>query len=169
MATRSNSIITLNWQTSYEQNAQWFEIERKTNNGFVTVAKVTATNHLMGSTYSFTEENNYKGSSEYRLKLVCGDADAKYSDTKSVKGMGATIDFTIFPNPARSNTKIAVMDIHDQTIAQVIDNTGKVIRTLTFKANNTLEINDLQTGIYRIQLKNTRTGETVTKTLTIIQ
>ena len=166
-ATRNKGYVQLNWETSMEINGEAFEIERKTGNDFVTVATVAAKNIASGSAYSFTDNNNVKNVSEYRLKVVTKDASAKYSETRSIKGTG-NIDFTLYPNPATRNAKITISDITKSTTVQVLDNTGRVVKTLSFKTSNTIEINDLERGIYRVQLMDSNSGVSVTKTLTIL-
>ena len=166
-ATRNKGYVQLNWETSMEINGEAFEIERKTGNDFVTIATVATNNIATGSTYSFTDNNNIKNVSEYRLKVITKDAPAKYSETRSIKGTG-NIDFTLYPNPATRNAKITISDITKSTTVQVLDNTGRIVKTLSFKTNNTIEINDLERGIYRVQLMDSNSGVSVTKTLTIL-
>ena len=166
-ATRNKGDVQLKWETSLEINGEAFVIERKTGNSFVTVATVAAKNAASGSAYSFTDNNNTSSVSEYRIKVVSNDAPAKYSEIRSVKGTG-NIDFTLYPNPATRNAKITISDITKLTTVQVLDNTGRIVKTLSFKTSNTIEINDLERGIYRVQLMDTNSGLKVTKTLTIL-
>ena len=101
--------------------------------------------------------------------MISKDGDAVYSEIRLVKSTGATIDFAIFPNPAVRNAKVYVANISQPTSVQVYDNAGRVVKVLTIKSGNTIEINNLQTGIYRVRLLNNISGESVTKTLTVIQ
>ena len=166
-ATRNKGSVQLNWETSLEINGEAIVIERKTGNDFVAVATVATKNIATGSTYSFTDNNNIKNASEYRLKLVSKDDAVKYSETRSVKGTG-NVDFTIYPNPATRNAKISISDVTKSTTVQVLDNTGRIVKTLSANTNNTIEIKDLERGIYRVQLMDTNSGVKVTKTLTIL-
>ena len=168
-AKRNGVDVSLLWQTSYESNAKEFEIQRKSGNNFVTIGSLAATNNELGNSYSFIDNNKLNGISEYRLKLISKDGDVVYSEIRVVKSTGATIDFTIFPNPAVRNAKVYVADISQPTSVQVYDNAGRVVKVLTIKSGNTIEINNLQTGIYRVRLLNNISGESVTKTLTVIQ
>ncbi len=168
-AKRNGSNVSISWQTAYESNALAFDVERKSGDGFIIVGTVSATNNETGSSYKYTDVNNLKGVSEYRLRLRSKDAQEKYSEIKIVKGTGSAIDFTIFPNPAVRNAKVFILDISEPVNIQVIDNTGRVVKTLSSKTSNTIEINDLQTGIYRIRIVNASSGESVVKTLTVIQ
>ena len=83
--------------------------------------------------------------------------------------MGASVDFTVFPNPAVRNAKIAITDISEPTDVQVIDNVGRVVKSITINNSNTVELNNLQVGVYRVRLVNKTSGGAVTKSLTVIQ
>jgi len=168
-AKRNGGKVSLSWQTSFELNAIGFEIQKKSGNSFITVGTVSATNKETGSSYSFTDINNSSEVSEYRLKLNSEDAAAKYSEIKSVKGSGSAFDFTVYPNPAVRNARVVIADISQPTNAQVIDNAGRVIKIYSLKNTNTIELNNLQTGIYRIRLVNVVSGEAITKTLTVVR
>ena len=166
-AIRNKGYVQLSWETSLETNGEAFVIERKTGNDFVAVATVASKNIATGSSYNFTDNNNTNSVSEYRLKLISKDVAEKFSEIRSVKGTG-NIDFTIYPNPATRNAKISISDITKSTTVQVLDNTGRIVKTLSFKTSNTIEINDLERGVYRVQLLDTNSGVKVTKTLTIL-
>lgn len=169
-AKRNGGDVSLQWQTSYESNGKEFEIQRKSGNtSFVKIGSVAATNSEVGNSYSFTDNNKINGISEYRLKLISKDGDAIYSEIRMVKSAGSTIDFTIFPNPAVRNAKVYVADISQPTSVQVYDNAGRIVKVLNLKSGNTIEIDNLQTGIYRVRLVNNISGEAITKTLTVIQ
>ncbi len=168
-AKRNNNTVSLNWRTSFESNAIGFDIQRKTIGGFLTIATVPATNITNGSTYSYIDNNNMKTVSEYRLLLHSKDADASFSETRNVKGTGGSIDFIIFPNPTAGNVKVSITDISEPTDVQVIDNTGRVIKTIMSVKNSSIELDNLQSGVYRISMIIKSTGERTTKTLTVIQ
>ncbi|MES2890438.1 MAG: T9SS type A sorting domain-containing protein [Bacteroidota bacterium] len=168
-AARNGNSVVLNWQTSYESNAQGIEIQKKSNGVFVTVGVVAASNSLTGSTYTFTDKNNAPTISEYRLRLLSKDAEAAFSEIKAVKGFGMAPDFTVYPNPAVRNARIAINDISTPTDIQVIDNVGRVVKSLIVANSNTVELNNLQVGIYRIRLVDKVSGSAVTKSLTVIQ
>ncbi|CAN5661058.1 hypothetical protein BH11BAC5_BH11BAC5_31660 [soil metagenome] len=168
-ASRGNNSVVLNWQTALEMNAQLFEIQKKSGNGYITIGTLAATNKENGSTYSYTDISSEKTTSEYRLKMVSGDAAIAYSEIRVVRGTGASFDFTIFPNPATRNTKIALADITQPSTIQVIDNSGRQVRTISVKSSSTIELNDLQPGLYRVRIVTNKSGEALTKSLTIVQ
>ncbi len=168
-ATRSGTTVSLTWQTAYESNAQAIEIQKRSGNGFITVGIVPATNNLNGHAYSFMDKNSSASVTEYRLRLLSKDADASFSEIRTVKGVGASLDFTVFPNPAVRNAKISITDINEPTELQVVDNVGRVVKAVTLTNSNTVDLNNLQVGIYRIRLTNKMSGQAVTKTLSVTQ
>lgn len=164
---RNGNNVTLNWKSETEINAKEFIIERNTGNGFVALGTVAALNNAEGSSYSFVDNNNSKTVSEYRLKLVDLDATYKLSETRAVKGSGAVSDFTVYPNPSSGYTKISIADVTEATTVEVIDNAGRVIKTIALKNSNSVEVNGLQNGIYLVRVINKATGEAVTKKLSV--
>ncbi|MEO6252958.1 MAG: T9SS type A sorting domain-containing protein [Ferruginibacter sp.] len=166
-AKRTGNAVSLNWSTETEINAKEFIIERNTGNGFVAVGTVAAKNNGGGASYSFSDNNNAKAISQYRLKLVDLDASFKLSETKAVKGIAAVSDFTVFPNPSIGYAKISITDIAEATNVEVIDNSGRVVRSIELKSTSTVEINNLQSGIYLVRITNKATGDALTKKLTV--
>ena len=164
---RNGNNVTLNWKSETEINAKEFIIERNTGNGFAAIGTIAALNNAEGASYSFVDNNNSKTVSEYRLKLVDLDATYKLSETRAVKGSGAVSDFTVYPNPSSGYTKISIADVTEATTVEVIDNAGRVIKTIALKNSNSVEVNGLQNGIYLVRVINKATGEAVTKKLSV--
>jgi hypothetical protein len=167
-AKRDKATVGLTWKTESEINASTFSIERKTSVGFETVGTVTALNSATGSTYSFTDPNNSKTVSEYRLKMIDKDGSYKYSEIRSVKGMGAVSDFTVFPNPSTGNAKVSITDITEATDVQVVDNSGRIVKTVSMNNQQSIQLNNLQKGMYMIRIVNKTSGESLTKKLTVL-
>jgi hypothetical protein len=166
---KNSSTVQLTWKTSTEINAKGFDVERKTDNGFVKVGFVTATNIASGSSYSYQDNNTNKNVSQYRIKMVDKDNTYKVSETRNVKGNSSVSDFTVFPNPSTGSTKISISDIADPTDVQIIDNAGKVVKTLLMSNTNSIQIDNLQKGLYLVRLMNRVTGEIATKKLSVIK
>ena len=167
-AKRNGNAVTLNWTSETEINAKEFVIERNSGSGFVAIGTVTARNSETGSSYTYTDNNNSsKTVSQYRLKMVDKDATYKLSEIRPVKGTAAVSDFTVFPNPSFGNAKINISDISAATTVEVIDNAGRVIKTVELKGNNSVNVDNLQKGIYLIRITNKETGDVLTKKLTV--
>ena len=99
--------------------------------------------------------------------MVDLDATFKLSETRAVKGTAAVSDFTVFPNPSNGYAKISIADVTEATTVEVIDNAGRVIKTIALKNSNTVEVNGLQNGIYLVRITNKNTGDAVTKKLSV--
>ena len=168
-AKRKGNNVTLSWKTSVEINAKEFVIQKKTNNGWVDVATVAARQVTSGASYTFTDVNTSKAITEYRLKLVDLDNSSKLSEVRAVKGNGGVSDFIIYPNPSAGDAKVSITDISEPTEVQLIDNAGRVIKTVNMNNSNTVDFNNLQKGIYMIRITNKTTGESLTKKLSVVK
>jgi hypothetical protein len=164
---RNGNAVSLTWTSETEINAKEYVIERNSGSGFVAVGTVAATNNGGGSSYSYVDNNNSKAVSQYRLKLVDKDASYKQSEIRTVKGTAAVSDFTVYPNPSMGHAKISITDISEATNVEVIDNAGRVVRSIELKTSSSVEVNNLQSGIYLVRITNKATGDALTKKLTV--
>ncbi len=167
-AKRTNGKVSISWKTASEINAKSFVIQRNSGSGFIDIATISAGNNINGSSYFYTDNNNNKTVSQYRIKMLDIDGSFKNSDTRIVKGNADFSDFTVFPNPSNGNTKVSITDISDPTDVQLIDNTGRMLKTVSLNNTNTIEFNNLNNGTYIIRIINKNSGESSTKKLSVI-
>jgi hypothetical protein len=97
--------VVLDWQTSNEENAAWFIVERNTgNNQFDSIGRVTASSLAAGSTYHFTDNAAPRVNEiQYRLRMV--DKDGKFTYSPVVVVAGAALQaqaINLAPNPAHT-------------------------------------------------------------------
>ncbi|HKC66909.1 MAG TPA: T9SS type A sorting domain-containing protein [Bacteroidia bacterium] len=59
----------------------------------------------------------------------------------------------LYPNPVQNNLTIEVNDKERQQL-QIVDISGKVILTKNLQGSNTLDVTNLENGVYFVQLKN---------------
>jgi hypothetical protein len=168
-AQRKNATVILNWQTGTEINTKEFILQRKAGNLFVDVATIAARNNPTGSSYTLADANNFKAVSQYRLKIVDLDGSYAYSEIRAVKGTGMANDFTIFPNPSSGSARITVTVISEPTDVQLVDNSGRVLKTVSMNNSTSADFNNLQKGMYMIRIINKSSGESLTKKLSVIQ
>jgi len=158
-ATRSSAgSVSLLWHTATEEGVKDIVIERKTDGDFYPVKTLAAKNTPAGSTYTYTDKNDFKGLSQYRLKFLGIDNAIQYSNIQAVKGYASSIDISVFPNPARGSGKVYFTNIGDLTAVRLIDISGRTIKNSLIK-NNSIELGGLQSGIYVLKLSNGITGE----------
>lgn len=165
-----NTVIA-SWKTDQETNSDRFELQRSLNNSpFETVATVVSknSNSSVAQFYSFTDPNNLAGVSLYRIKMIDKDNSFSFSTIKTVKGLGGTSDFVIFPNPSNGNATISITDLKEPTKVMIFDNSGRVIRQTGFTNSSSVDIRNLQKGSYVIRVTGERTGASTVKKLTVI-
>ena len=168
---RNNNDVLATWQTQQENNSSRFEIERAyENTSFQKIGSVEAagtSNSL--KTYTFSDNSNIsKGVSFYRIKMISKDGAFTYTETKSVKGSGANFDFAIFPNPAIGNTHVTINGLNEQTEIQLLDVSGRLVKSVTLNNTNTTQLNNLQKGSYFVRISGKVTGATSVKRLSVI-
>ena len=168
---RNNNNVSATWQTQQEINSSRFEIERAYHNAsFQKIGSVVAagSSNLL-KTYSFSDNSNTsRNVSFYRIKMIDKDGSFAYTETKSVKGSGAKSDFIIFPNPSHGNAKITISDLSEPTEIQLLDVTGRLVKSVIVNYTNTTDINNLQKGSYFVRTIGKVTGETNVRKLSVI-
>jgi hypothetical protein len=168
---RNNNEVLATWQTQQEINTSRFEIERAfENNSFQKIGSIDAagtSNSL--KTYTFSDKSNIsKGISFYRIKMIDKDGVFTYTETKTVKGSGANFDFAIFPNPSNGNANVTINGLNEPTEVQLLDVSGRLIKSVILNNTNTTQLNNLQKGSYFVRITGKVTGTTSVKKLSVI-
>lgn len=171
LAGRIKNGVSLFWKTEIEMNAIRFEVERSYDNvSFQTI--VTVAGAVIGSstkTYSCVDNSNTsKSISFYRLKIIRQGNGFSYSDIKTVKGLSGKTEFVIFPNPSVGNARINISDLNEPTRIQVLDNSGRLIKSLMLNNTNSIEVNGLLKGAYIVRIIGSVSGNTEVRKLTVI-
>ena len=154
----------LTWETATEINNEGFEVQRSEdgrnwfNLGFVQGNGTTLENHV----YTFIDENPINGTNYYRLKQVDLPAtqqagfngDFEYSNVIILTSQFiGNQQFTLFPNPVRSELNIANVS---QGNILIYNSIGQVVRQ--FSVTDTqmrIEVSDLENGIYTLKFQKT--------------
>ena len=167
-AIRSKQMVALNWATDLEVNSKEFIIERAEGNEFRSVGTInTVGNSTTKQHYSFEDKNENLGITFYRLKNIDLNNGFTYSEIRVVKGIGSTTDVTIFPNPARANSKISLVGVAPNSSIQLLDFSGKVLKNMNSTSNNSLDLSGVKNGTYLIRIVDKSTNEVVNKKLTV--
>ena len=163
-AARTSNAVSLSWKLESGANVKTFEVERSFDNStFKSIATIS------GTATSYTDNsNNSKVVSFYRLKMSNLSGEVAYSSIKTVKGFGGKADFIIFPNPAVGNAKITITDLSEPTKIQMLDNSGRVVKSVTLTNSNTVELSGLVKGTYMVRIIGTVSGSTEIRKLTVI-
>ena len=167
-ANRNGSMVSIKWTSESETNFSAYQVEMNDGSGFKSVGTVMAINNGLANSYNFEKSISSKNSVQFRLKLIDKDGGFAYSKTALVKGDNQSFDFNIYPNPSTSaNTNILISGLSNTGRIQIIDITGKVLKTLVVNSNN-VKVGDLPNGVYMVKVYNTATLEQITKRLVII-
>ena len=164
-AVRNNRNVSLIWETIGEHNTKGFEIQRKSGNGiWQTVSfvnsKAPGGQSTLTLSYGYTESNTSKGATFYRLRQLDFDSHGKYSEIRSVRGDGQIGKTVVYPNPSvDGNVNVLFDEANTNRNILLTDMTGRTIRNWTNYSANSLRIENLIAGFYRLQINNKETGE----------
>lgn len=162
-ALRIRENIMLKWVTATELNNKGFYIERKSGNGDWQVMGYVASQAADGNSnenlfYNYTDYNNLKAVSQYRIRQVDLDNKASYSDIRLVKGLEQSGNVMVFPNPSPDGQLNIVLDnIEGGATIRLIDMNGRVVKEWLNVTTNKLNINYVSAGMYtlRVWMKGT--------------
>lgn len=162
-AWRNKENVMLKWVTATELNNKGFYIERKSGNGEWQVMGYIASQAANGNSnenlfYNYTDFNNLKAVSQYRIRQVDLDNKASYSDIRLVKGLEQTGNVVVFPNPSPDGQLNIVLDnIEGGATIRLIDMNGRVVKEWINVTTNKLNINYVSSGMYtlRVWMKGT--------------
>jgi hypothetical protein len=161
---RNNADVSLTWQTATEQNNKGFYIQRRIGSGtwesIGFVGSLAVNGNSSGTlTYTFTDVNSEKGIIQYRLQQLDLDGRHKYSDIRSVRGLGQNNKIIVYPNPTRDGSvNILFDDITGNRSVVISDMTGRIIKQWKNLAINSLRADKLMPGMYHIRIRNEQTG-----------
>jgi hypothetical protein len=168
---KANSTL-LNWVTTSEINNHGFAVERSNNATSWEQISFVKGNGTAASTkeYSVVDDNPTKGINYYRLKQIDNSGKFTYSAIKFVNfsEKGAT-GFSIYPNPANTSIRLNLETLVGNGQITLTDLLGKTVKTIAVnnqQANVTIDVSNLNKGIYFITLKN---GENVTTSKVVVE
>lgn len=157
----------LTWLTAEERDLEGYEVQRSftgTKNSFEKIGFIKANNQNNRQTYDFLDTYVSTTTPQYyRLKVV-ERSSSKSSLTKTVAiepaAKRAALDFVVAPNPVGDDMQIVFNNdpLSNFTI-QVMDITGRVVRTHTVKDFNSkslmLPMSNLASGTYLTRIQST--------------
>lgn len=155
--------VELSWETAMEQNNKGFHVQRKVTGGWETVAFVFSAAEGGNSTdalrYSFVDNNNAAGISQYRLLQEDIDGRGAYSAIKSVRGVGLQSGLVVYPNPAvGGKASVLFADVQTTRDVMIADMSGRIVKQYREVADNTLTIEGLAGGFYTIRVVDKKTS-----------
>jgi hypothetical protein len=162
-ASRKQSNVDLKWVTTFEQNNNGFELQRQSGaGGWQTVAFVksqAANGNSTGDlTYTYTDVNDSRGVIQYRLRQVDLDDNAKYSEIRTVQGIGQGGKTIISPNPSTNGMVNVTFEASAKRDLQLTDMNGRMLKQWNGYNDNSLQLTNLTPGIYQLRIVDKETG-----------
>ena len=121
--------VKLNWETSSEENSDYFVVERSEDGiDFYPLSEVKSKgNSNESNSYSVIDENPYFAMNYYRLKQVDLDGASVYSEVLAVKfEMKSSI--VLFPNPVVDEINIRLEnDLEEEIQIEIFDQNGRLV------------------------------------------
>jgi hypothetical protein len=151
-AELQGNLVDLKWETSSEQNCDYYTVERSTDNtNFTSIGRVegNGTTNLV-SKYGLQDRNiNGLTRAYYRLKQTDLDGRTQYSKTILVKFEQTTAGFSVYPSPNNGvfNLKGNLQKVKQM---QLLNLSGVVVRRLPLQTQHSLS--DLKPGMYILQI-----------------
>jgi hypothetical protein len=168
-----NKVVKLNWKTSQEVNANYFDIQRSSDGiHFSSIGKVNATGNPLGANYSFDDIKPFDGRNFYQLLMFDLDHKNKRSDIIKVNVENEII-ISILPNPIQGISKIYISGkLSGKVRIDLFDINGRKCKEIFngyFDENPDfikLDRSFLSSGIYILELKY---GDRVIREKLIVQ
>ncbi|HMK26210.1 MAG TPA: T9SS type A sorting domain-containing protein [Chitinophagaceae bacterium] len=175
-ANRINaSNVLLKWETLNEINNSGFIIQRNMDNinwenGSFVNTQALAGNSSTPLFYTVNDINSNKGITQYRIKQVDIDGRSRFSETRLVRGSGQSGKVIVYPNPSPDGRVNVVFEdnqgIRDITLSDI---SGRKIRQWNGVNNNTLQVENLGTGIYTLSVMIRETGDRIIEKIVVIK
>lgn len=154
---RINNSINLKWSTLSEFNNSHFEIEKSTNGiTFDRIGKVPGkANSNSIKLYSYEDRASTLGTLYYRIKQVDLNGEFQYSEIKSIS-IYKNDDVKIYPTIASNYISIELTTNFENLSYQIFTPSGTLCKEGDFDSSiNSILIDDLNRGIYIIQINST--------------
>jgi hypothetical protein len=146
---------SLHWTTTMEANSDRFEIERSQNGKNWDLIGVQKSNGESTSlkNYSFSDAKPLLGENLYRLKMIDRDATYAYSRIQALTfESGLTTSF--YPNPVTEKLIIKTDDFDLVKSIKLYDATGKTVYQSAARPTREINVQNLPSGLYIIQMVN---------------
>jgi hypothetical protein len=151
-STYKNNVVTLNWKSIYENNFDFYQLEKSTDaNQFTSIAIIKGKS-INGNTadYSFTDASFINDKQYYRLKMVNKDGSFTYSQviTSSSK---SSLEISLYPNPANNLLVVTHPQLSELGSIQIFNQEGKLVKSSNTQigtAQTSVDVEILNKGSY---------------------
>jgi hypothetical protein len=160
-ANLENTRVKIKWATASEENNEYLSIERSTDGNQWTEVKREkgAGNSNTVLSYEAYDNAPVAGTSFYRLKQTDFDGKTSLSDIQVVKYSPTAKGITVFPVPNTGNTiTISGISNYSNYDFTLLNANGNIVYN-TKLSQSSVNLPQLQSGVYVIRLKDKVSGE----------
>ena len=151
-STYKNNAVTLNWQSIYENNFDFYQLEKSTDaSQFTTIATIKGKSiNGNAADYSFIDASIVKDKQYYRLKMVNKDGSFTYSQliTSSSK---SSLEISLYPNPVNNLLIVTHPQLSESGTLQIFNQEGKLVKSSNTQigaAQTSVDVESLNKGSY---------------------
>jgi hypothetical protein len=145
--------VELSWTAETETNFSDYEVQYSTDgSSFQTIGTVVPSDI---KNYSYQHANPAQGKIYYRLRMVDLDGSFEYSKVIALNLNCNRAEVVVYPNPVTDKVNINITNAQSETIANLYDNTGKLVFTGNMtNGTNSIDMTKFTSGMYLLVLKN---------------
>jgi predicted secreted protein len=166
--TLENEVVNLTWYNNTGKSNEHFEVERSIDGGKTFTSILRENNRNTASKveiFKAKDAQPVEGNNTYRLVTYMQDGIINYSETTTVTfRQPAAIE--IYPNPADDYATIQLGKVKNATNIDLFDNAGRLVRTVTVNGEQTIRMDNLESGFYTVIVR-TQAGTVATKKLAV--
>jgi len=120
--------------------------------GFIGTQAVSGNSNSLIA-YIFNDINSNRGITQYSIKQVDIDGRSKLSEIRAVRGDAQKEKIIVYPNPS-ADGRVSILFEDKEGIRDVIlaDMNGRIIRQWNAITGNSLQIENLHTGMYALRV-----------------
>lgn len=173
-ASRKQARVELNWVTAQEQNNSGFELQRNTGAGGWQVVEFIPSHATDGNSeteliYQYSDANDARGVTQYRLKQIDLDNKYFYSAVRAVHGIAQSGRTLIIPNPTSDGNLNVLFEGAANRDLQLTDMVGRTIRKWNNYADNSLQVSSLLPGSYFLRIVDRETNEMKVEKIMVVK
>jgi len=146
------STVNLDWKTTSEQNSQQFDIQHSIDGKIWNFKGSVDARGESSSTvsYTFTDDKPVSGENLYRLKMIDRDGTFAYSKIEGIRVVNFSAVF--YPNPTSDRLFVNIPDLADVIAVSLKSSSGISVYSATTIPASGIDVKNLDTGIYVIQI-----------------
>lgn len=153
-----NKTAELKWTVTNESNVSVYGVQFSADGrSFTSIGKVAPSSTASAfKQYSFIHTSPVSGKNYYRIKMTDKDGAVKYSPVRQVEINVSNV--FVYPNPFKNSLNVILIDGLNPVKVRMTDISGRLVLQQTSGSSVTLNIKNVATGMYILQVTD---GSTV--------